>query len=92
VNTLLFFCIKLISFGLDFAPVVLLLLGDPSLVFRRELVALDGCREVVRDEGVSLHTKRIAQHGRSTRDFFYFYFFYFSLDKRVGTAPAGHVL
>ena len=49
------FVIKLISPRLDFAPVVLLLLGDPSLVFRRELVALDLGVEVVVDDGVRLH-------------------------------------
>jgi len=85
-------CHKSISFGLDLAPVVFFLIVEVSLVFRRKLVALDGCREVVVDDGVSLHKERIAGHGRSTRDFFYFFYFYFSLDNNLGTAPAGYVL
>jgi hypothetical protein len=53
---------------------------------------LDVCREVVHDEGVRLHRRRIAKIVIGARDFFYFYFFYFSLDNNLGTAPAGHVL
>ncbi|NBO39863.1 hypothetical protein EBU99_14965 [bacterium] len=40
---------RLISLRFNFAPVIFFLLVEPCLEFRCELVALDGCGEVVVD-------------------------------------------
>ena len=72
----------LISCRLDFAPVIFFLLVEPSLKFRGKLVALDGCGEVVVDDGVCLHDVTIPQACESATDFFAFLKNFFS---HVGT-------
>jgi urocanate hydratase len=66
------FVIKLISASVDVLPVFQFLLVEPSLKFRGKLVALDLRGEVVVDDGVRLHEKRIAQGRESATDFFAF--------------------
>ena len=66
------FVIKLISFRVDLLPVLQFLLVEPSIIFRGEFVALDLGVEVVGDDGVRLHEKRIARDAQDARFFLYF--------------------
>lgn len=63
---------RLISLRFNFAPVIFFLLVEPCLVFRGKLVALDGCGEVVVDDGACLHDVTIPQACESATDFFAF--------------------
>ena len=62
----------LISPRVDFAPVIFFQFVDVCLVFGGKLVALDLRVEVVVDDGVRLHGKRIPQARESATIFLRF--------------------
>jgi hypothetical protein len=66
------FVIKLVCASVHLLPVFHFLLVEPSIKFRGEFVALDLGVEVVGDDGVRLHGRRIAAGHESATIFFAF--------------------